>query len=153
LVRRAAQCHPRASFELAEDSAVQLDQYVDLGRVLAAWDHADLVGHLQLVPTDRPGEVELKSLAVAEDRQRTGIGSRLVTAAVEACRDEGLAVMLVSTGAASVGNLRFYQRCGFRMLCVERDAFVPKTGYPEPIVIDGIMLRDRVWFSLDLTGQ
>ena len=58
--------------------------------------------------------------------------------------------MLVATGAADVGNLRFYQRMGFRLLSVERDAFTPATGYPTPIVIDGIPLRDRVWLSQDL---
>jgi hypothetical protein len=41
--------------------------------------------------------------------------------------------MVVATAAADIGNLRFYQRCGFRFVSVERDAFVPATGYPDPI--------------------
>jgi hypothetical protein len=49
-----------------------------------------------------------------------------------------------------LGDLRFYQRQGFRMLRIERDAFVPSTGYPDEILIDGIALRDRVWLSQDL---
>jgi hypothetical protein len=57
----------------------------------------------------------------------------------------------VSTGAADVGNLRFYQRCGFRMLRIERDAFTPDTGYPDPIMVEGVRLWDRVWFDFDLT--
>jgi len=52
--------------------------------------------------------------------------------------------------AADIGNLRFYQRCGFRMERVVQDAFVPATGYPDPIEIDGIPLRDQVWFGMDL---
>jgi hypothetical protein len=36
------------------------------------------------------------------------------------------------------------------MRAVDREAFVPATGYPEEIVIDGIVLRDRVWLDLDL---
>jgi hypothetical protein len=52
--------------------------------------------------------------------------------------------------AADVGILRFYQRLGFRLLSIERDAFTPATGYPDAIVIDGIPLRDRVWLSQDL---
>jgi hypothetical protein len=58
--------------------------------------------------------------------------------------------MLVATATADVGNLRFYQRVGFRLLSVERDAFTPQTGYPQPIVIDGIALRDRVWLAREL---
>jgi GNAT superfamily N-acetyltransferase len=145
---------PRADvrwlFELAEDSRVQLDSYVDLGRVLVARDGDDLVGHLQLVPTDNPGEIELKNMAVAAERRGTGVGRALIDAALAHCRSEDWTVMLVATGAADVGNLRFYQRLGFRMLSVERDAFTPTTGYPDPIVIDGIELRDRVWLSQQL---
>ena len=33
---------------------------------------------------------------------------------------------------------------------VVRDAFTHATGYPDAIEIDGIPLRDQVWFSLDL---
>jgi hypothetical protein len=57
--------------------------------------------------------------------------------------------MLVSTAAADTGNLRFYQRVGFRLLSVDRDAFTPATGYPDPIMIDGVRLMDRVWLSQD----
>jgi hypothetical protein len=38
------------------------------------------------------------------------------------------------------------------LLSVERDAFTPATGYPDPIRIDGILLRDRVWLSMELSG-
>jgi hypothetical protein len=54
--------------------------------------------------------------------------------------------------AADTGNLRFYQRVGFRLLSVDRDAFTPATGYPDPIMIDGIPLMDRVWLSADTLG-
>jgi hypothetical protein len=39
---------------------------------------------------------------------------------------------------------RWYQRLGFRVLRVERDAFTPEGDYPE-LDIDGIQLRHRVW--------
>ena len=80
----------RALFELAEDSAAELDCYIDAGRVL------------------------------------------------------------VATAAADIGNLRFYQRQGFRMRSVERDAFTPATGYPPGLLIDGIELRDRVWLDREV---
>ena len=31
-----------------------------------------------------------------------------------------------------------------------QDAFVAATGYPDPIELDGIPLRDQVWFGIDL---
>ncbi len=140
----------RPLFELADDSRSLLDGYIDQGRVLVAVSGPETIGHLQLVPTGRPGEIELKNMAVAAPRQGTGVGRALVTAALDRAAAQGWQRMVVGTGAADVGNLRFYQRLGFRMLSVERDAFTPVTGYPDPIVVDGIPLLDRVWLSQDL---
>src|SRR3954452_25013517 len=137
----------RPLFELAEDSATELDSYLDAGRVLVAVQGTDVIGHLQLVPTDRPGAVELKNMAVREDRQRRGVGRKLVHAALELSAAERASVLVVATAAADIGNLRFYQRQGFRMLAIERDAFTPVNGYARGIRIDGIELRDRVWLD------
>jgi GNAT superfamily N-acetyltransferase len=140
----------RALFELADDSASQLDAYIELGRVLVARRGPELVGHLQLTPTTEPDAIEVKNMAVLPAVHGTGVGRALLETAISCCTDEGWSVLLVATGAADTGNLRFYQRLGFRMLSIERDAFVPATGYPEPVMIDGVQLRDRVWLSQDL---
>ncbi|MFL6181177.1 MAG: GNAT family N-acetyltransferase [Actinomycetes bacterium] len=146
---------PRADlrwlFELAEDSTEQLNAYIDLGRVLVAREGSTVVGHLQLISGEDPLVLEIKSMAVAEERQGQGIGRTLVDAAVAIARSEGAATVLVSTATADVGILRFYQRVGFRFLSVDRDAFTSATGYPDQIIIDGIELRDRVWLSMALT--
>ena len=70
--------------------------------------------------------------------------------AVRTWRHEGLRTVRVATATASVDTVRFYQRLGFRMLEIERDAFTEADGYATGIVIDGIPLRDRVWLTLDL---
>ncbi|HEX5521876.1 MAG TPA: GNAT family N-acetyltransferase [Pedococcus sp.] len=137
----------RGLFEVAEDSAAELDSYLHAGRVLIATVGLDVVGHLQLVETDRPGQTEIKNMAVREDRQGSGIGARLVRTAVDLLAAEGGTALLVATAAADVGNLRFYQRQGFRMRSVERDAFTPAGGYPPGTRIAGIELRDRVWLD------
>jgi GNAT superfamily N-acetyltransferase len=140
----------RHLFEEAESSREQLDSYFWLGRVLVAWAADRPVAHLQLVDIDR-AIVELKNMAVLAEFRRTGLGRRLVDEAVRDSTSRGFTRMTVSTGAADSGNLRFYQRCGFRMTSVEPDAFTPATGYPEPILIEGVELRDRVWFAMDLS--
>ena len=61
--------------------------------------------------------------------------------------------MIVATAAADTGNLRFYQRAGFRLRSVERDAFTPATGYARDAEIDGVPLRDRVWLDLELGAR
>ncbi len=138
----------RPLFEEADDSPVQLAAYAHLGRVLVVREDDEVLGHLQLITTG--DEAELKSMAVVEEQRGAGLGRRLVEAAVVRCREEGIRRLLVSTAAAGVGELRFYQRMGFRVLSVERDAFTPETGYPEGIEINGIPLRDRVWLDLVL---
>src|SRR5919108_2116521 len=140
----------RPLFELAEDSAAELDSYIDAGRILVAVSDGEVVGHLQLTGTSDPRQAEIKNMAVREDRQGQGIGRLLIQAAVDLAAAGSVATILVATAAADIGNLRFYQRQGFRMRSVERDAFTPATGYPPGLRIDGIELRDRVW--LDRAG-
>jgi GNAT superfamily N-acetyltransferase len=137
----------RHLFELAEDSAAELDSYLGAGRVLVARSGDRILGHLQLVDTGRPGQAEIKNMAVREEFHGHGLGARLVRAAVALVAAEGGTELVVATAAASTGNLRFYQRQGFRMRSVERDAFTPATGYPDGLTVEGIELRDRVWLD------
>jgi ribosomal protein S18 acetylase RimI-like enzyme len=141
----------RGLFELAEDSAEQLAGYLDLGQVLLARRDTSTVGHLQLVASGAEGEIELKNMAVLTEHQGSGVGRALVEEAVRRAQHAGYSRMVVATASAGTGNLRFYQRAGFRMRSIEADAFTPETGYPDAIVIDGIELRDRVWLARTLT--
>lgn len=143
----------RPLFELAEDSVAQLDRYLDLGEVLVAMRGGTPIAHLQLVPTEADGEIELKNMAVLPEHQGRGVGRSLVAEAVRRATRDGYRRMIVATATADAGNIRFYQRVGFRLTSVDPDAFTPETGYPQRIVIDGIELRDRVWFARDLDGE
>lgn len=140
----------RPLFEEAEDSPTELDSYLHSGRVLTSRIGGDIVGHLQLTDTGRRGVVELKSMAVIAEWRGTGIGRSLVEHALTLARAEGHARMVVATAAADIDNLRFYQRRGFRFEAIDPDAFGVASGYADDIVIDGIPLRDRVWFTQDL---
>jgi GNAT superfamily N-acetyltransferase len=143
----------RHLFEFAEDSRSRLGEYLELGQVLVALHGVAVLGHLQLVPTEQVGEIELKNMAVLPDQRGTGVGRALVESALNRCHAEGWSRMVVATAAADIGNLRFYQRVGFRLFRVERDAFTAATGCPDPILIDGIPLLDRVWLSQELADN
>lgn len=140
----------RPLFELAEDSAAELDSYQRAGRVLVARRGRHIAGHLQLTGDGQPGQAEIKNMAVREDLQGQGIGRQLVRAALALLAAEGVTTVRVATAAADTGNLRFYQRQGFRMRSVERDAFTEASGYPPGSEADGIPLRDRVWLDVEL---
>jgi GNAT superfamily N-acetyltransferase len=140
----------RFLFELAEDSAAELDSYIHDGVVIIARDHAGIVGHLQYAEGPTPTEMEIKNMAVLPAYQRRGIGARLVAAALEAARAAGRSRVLVATAAADTDNLTFYQRAGFRFCSIERDVFTPERGYPDGTLSNGIVLRDRVWLDRDV---
>ena len=140
----------RPLFELAEDSAAELDSYLHSGRVLVARSGPRIVGHLQLTGTGQPGQAEVKNMAVLEDQQGQGLGRRLMQAALTLLAAEGVTTVRVATAAADLGNLRFYQRQGFRMHSIERDAFTESSGYPPSSQVAGIPLRDRVWLDIQL---
>lgn len=137
-------------FALAEESPAVIEELIDQGRVLVAILDDEVVGCLQLLDPDTEGEIELAILAVVEEQQGRGIGTALVERAIAEARSEGLRTIRVGTSSADINNLRFYQRRGFRMLSIERDAFTPADGYPEGMETDGLLLRDRVWLTLDL---
>lgn len=137
-------------FRLADDSQVQIDAYLSLGEILIARDGDEILGHLQIIETGEADEFELKSMAVRESRQNHGIGHALVEAAIAYCRERNGHRLVVSTATAGIDNLRFYQRQGFRMFRIVQDFFVPANGYPEGVTIDGIPLRDQVFFELIL---
>jgi GNAT superfamily N-acetyltransferase len=114
-------------FREAEDSETALDQYIDLGSVWVARDqNGTVVGHLQTVARDDGLVWEVLNTAVVEAHRGRGVGRRLMDRVVAEARQHGARRLDVATASADVGNLRYYQRCGFRMSRVVRDAFVPR---------------------------
>lgn len=138
----------RPLFREADDSEQAINGYLTRGDILVAVDATGIVGYGQLIIGTRTAE--LKSMAVLEERRGAGIGRALVHAILQRCRESAVKRLLVATAAADTGNLRFYQRQGFRLRRVERDAFGPESGYPVGLLLDGILLRDRVWLDQDL---
>ncbi|NMN97244.1 GNAT family N-acetyltransferase [Antrihabitans stalactiti] len=117
------------SFRLAEDSDTKLDEYIDSGRVwVAVTEQAEVVGHIHAVASVDGSTWEVVNTAVVEDRQGIGIGRRLLERAVDEAKSSGANRVELATATADIGNLRFYQRCGFRMSRIVRDAFGPHSG-------------------------
>ena len=132
---------------LADDVA---EQYLDQGDL---WAFAHGAGVVLTLPAPEPGTVELRNVAVREDRQGQGIGMAMVAAVIDAVRAQGWARAVVGTGTADPATYVFYQRCGFRPHHVERDVFTPERGYDpdklrEP---NGLVHRDMLWFDMELS--
>ena len=81
---------------MAEDSAAQLNAYIDDGDVLVAQNAGEIVGHLQLIPRD-PISGEIKNLAVLPAFRRRGVGSALVRQAIDIARHNGWNALVVDS--------------------------------------------------------
>jgi putative acetyltransferase len=100
---------------------------------LVATSQGELIGHILFSPVTIEPACELRvaglgPMSVRPDRQRVGVGSRLVRAGLDACRDRGYSAVVV------VGHPTYYPRFGFEpadawglTLCdfdVPREAFM-----------------------------
>ena len=134
---------------LAEDSESQLESAIDDGTMYVAEEGETPIG-VVLVLDHGEQERELRYVAIAESHQRKGLGKAMLAdvRAAEAAR--GAARLLVGTSSADTGNLDFYQRCGYRLLSIERDYFTPVRGYPPDFVLNGLPAVDMVWMDLEI---
>jgi GNAT superfamily N-acetyltransferase len=113
---------------------------------------ADLDGALVGAATMRwrDDPCELVELAVAEEAQGRGVGRALVGWLLGEARRRRRSAMLVGTANSSLGNLAFYQRCGFRMDHVRKDYFwYDRSGRSE----HGIPTRDLLVFRYELPAR
>ena len=140
---------------LADDAEDHVRAHLDDGTLfgLVEDDHdgAAFIGAVQCVPrADEEGTVELTLVAVAESHQSQGIGKQLLAMVLEELRAAGHTRAVVGTSNAGIGEIAYYQKCGFRMLSVERDYFDEARGYDGTATENGIVHRDLVWFDQPL---
>jgi len=139
---------------LADPSSERVQAYLAQGRCSLAFLASELIGEFVLLRIDSEeaparGETwELMNVAVAEPYQGQGWGKKLVKAAIAQARVLGAAVLEVGTGNSSLSQLALYQKCGFRIVGVERDFFV--RYYAEEIVENGIRCTDMIRLALTL---
>lgn len=134
-------------FRDADDSETAIAEYIARGDVLVARDARSIIGYVQMIGDG--ARWELKSIAVVEAQRGLNVGRALVRAGVAHARSRGARHIMVAAAAADTRVLGFYQRLGFRVSGVERDVFTTANGYPSNLLIDGIRVRDRLWFALE----
>ncbi len=122
-------------------------RYLQDGVLYGVRDGAGSPRAAVLVVDRGDGVAELKAVAVAEDAQGTGVGTRFVGEVLARLRRDGYSRAVVGTSSAGVRQLAFYQRLGFRLSHIERDFFNAAHGYAPGMVEDGVPVRDMVWMD------
>lgn len=134
---------------LADPSETKVRAYLAASRCFAAVDDGAVVAACAVQPRGA-GTHELMSIAVRPGSQKSGIGTALLEWIVDLYEKAGAARLEVGTGSFGY-QLAFYQRQGFRVTAIDRDFFT--RNYPEPIVEEGIQLRDMLRLTREFGPQ
>jgi ribosomal protein S18 acetylase RimI-like enzyme len=107
-----------------------------------AWDGGEPAGLLTYRAVGRDWEI----VSIAADRPGNGAGGALLRWAREAATAAGATRLWLVTTNDNVRALRFYQRNGYDLVAVHRDAVTrARTLKPQiPEVIDGIPVRHEL---------
>lgn len=130
----------------ADPSEKLVRAYCAEGRCFVAEEAQGILGVYVLLPLDA-AVAEIKNIAVAEELRGKGLGKTLVMHALTEAERLGFHKIRIGTGNSSLGQLALYQKCGFRMVSIDRDFFT--RNYPEPIVENGIVCRDMVYLEYE----
>ncbi|MDR4937043.1 GNAT family N-acetyltransferase [Rossellomorea marisflavi] len=131
---------------LADESEAAVRSYLEDGEVYTFSYDGEIVGIMLIVEVDST-IIEIKNMAVVASFRGQGIGRQMTESIEKKVRNSGYRTILVGTSNSSIGNLMFYQKCGFRFEAIKKDFFL---DYPEPFYENGIRGLDMVMLKKEL---
>lgn len=127
---------------IADETVEGINTYLFDSQVYVALIEENPVGVFCLLPIDDE-VVELMNIAVSEDMQNKGIGSRMLSEAERIAREQSYKRIILGTADCGEKQIRFYEKNSYSQYDVKKNYFLEK--YPdEPIFEDGIQLKDMV---------
>lgn len=88
-----------------------------------------------------PDESEIIYIAIDTAQRGQGYGKAVMAALIQEAQQRGVRSVLVGTSNASLNQIAFYQKCGFRLDSVRRDYF---DYLSSPAYENGIPIRDML---------
>jgi len=129
---------------LADEQESMIDKYLDRGTLFALYDNG--LKSICVVTDEGDGSCEIQNLATYEQFQGKGYGRRIVKHVCEFYKSK-CSTMLVGTGDVP-WTVSFYERCGFVFSHRLKDYFIKH--YDNPMFEEGIQLKDKVYFKMEL---
>lgn len=126
---------------LADPSQEMVETYLKNSSIFLAYLENKLVGEYVLTPLSSDA-VELKNIAIEQLYQGKGFGKKLVMDAIQQAKRDGMKRIEVGTGNSSMSQLALYQKCGFRIVGIDKDFFVK--NYQEEIFENDIRCTDMI---------
>ncbi len=103
-----------------------------IGAVLMHWD---------------PAASEIIYIAIEAELRGQGYGKAVMAAVIQEAQQRGVRSVLVGTSNASLSQIAFYQKCGFRLDSVRRDYF---DYLSSPAYENGIPIRDMLVLRIEI---
>jgi thymidine kinase len=130
----------------ADPEEQAIEKYLDAGDLYVLFERGQAASVLMLAPR-ADGHIEIKSLATDPGARGKGCASALIRHALRVCAPKYERIYV----GTSEEMRPFYERFGFRYAYTEKDFFV--TNYQKPVIEQGVVLRDMLYFSMRLGGQ
>lgn len=131
----------------ADPSKRSIQEYLERGRLYLAFSQEKVVACFVLMRT-RPNTNEIMNIAVRQELQNKGIAKQCIVFAESISRQEGCRTLEVGTGNSSLNQLALYQKCGFRIIGIERNYFIK--NYVQEIYENGIKCVDMIRLEMVL---
>ncbi|MFS0690697.1 GNAT family N-acetyltransferase [Sporosarcina sp. 179-K 8C2 HS] len=132
---------------LADPSRELVETYISEGECYVAEENDNILGVFVIVPLTKE-TMEIKNIAVCEDKHGQGIGKKLLQEAIGVAKSNGYDNVEIGTGNSSIGQLALYQKCGFSISGVIKDFFIHH--YDEVIMENGIQCKDMIRLRLEI---
>ena len=147
---RQLSVHENPPMELlltADRSQKVIESYIKRGQCFVSEKNNQWIGVYVLLPK-RPHTIEIVNIAVDEYYRGKGVGKHLLRHAIRTAKTMGYTTIEIGTGNSSIGQLALYQKCGFRIVGIDRNFFL--RHYEEEIIENGIRCTDMIRLSQDI---
>jgi uncharacterized protein YhfF/ribosomal protein S18 acetylase RimI-like enzyme len=135
---------------LADEDDLQIAKYKSQARFWGALYEGRIIGQIGLLPVGEGAE-EIPCLSVEPEFEGKRIGTDLIETVLADCRERSCRRVLIKTGNCGLAQIALYQRCGFRIVAVNRDYFLKYYG--NPIYEGGIRCRDQIVMEYEIFGK
>ncbi len=129
---------------LADEQESMVEKYLDRGTMFVLDD--DGIKAECVVTDEGDGILEIKNIAVHPGSQKKGYGAQMIRFVEKKFRDR-FRILRAGTGDSTL-TVPFYKKCGFVESYRVKGFFTD--NYDHPIIEDGVLLTDMVYFEKPL---
>ena len=126
---------------LADETTEGIDRYIRESDIYIIKNEGRFIAVYVLQPVDW-SVIEIKNIAVDREYQGQGIGLSMLSDAIRRAGEEGYSEIIIGTATQAARQISLYEKAGFKKYAIKKDFYLRL--YPDPIIENGVQLRDMV---------